>query len=75
MLFAIFSFMPQINLRITEEEFQILINISKIEKMSIASLFRTIINNLFEEWKINKLFKLYSKGQIHFKDIVKLSSF
>lgn len=65
--------MPQINLRITEEEYQILEQISKIENIPVTSLFRTIINKSFEEWKINKLFELYSEGKIHFKDIVRLS--
>ena len=67
--------MPQLNLRITEEEYQILEKIAKMENIPMTSLFRTIINKPFEEWKINKLFELYSKSQIHFKDIVRISGY
>ena len=52
--------MPQINLRISDEEYQILEKIAKLENIPMTSLFRTIINKSFEDWKINKLFELYS---------------
>ena len=67
--------MPQLNLRITKEEYQILEIIAKMENIPMTSLFRTIVNKSFEEWKINKLFDLYSKNQIHFKDIVRMSGY
>lgn len=67
--------MPQINLRISDEEYQILDKIAKLENIPMTSLFRTIINKSFEDWKIIKLFELYSQSQIHFKDIVRISGY
>jgi hypothetical protein len=66
--------MKQINIRVTDEEYKILQLIAQRKNIPVSSVFRLGIHDAFDQWKIEELFKLYSEGQIRFKEIVNLSN-
>ena len=65
--------MSQINLRLPEDDYSLLELIAKRQNIPITTLFRTIINESFDNWKIESLCKLYSQGGIRFKEAAKIS--
>lgn len=71
--FAVFSVMNQISMRMSEEDIELLQVISHERNTPIASLYRQATYETFNEWKLNQLFRLYSKGHIGLKKTWKLS--
>jgi predicted HTH domain antitoxin len=60
--------MHQLNISITDDEFKILNLIAKEENIPVTSLYKTIVNPTFQQWKIQKIIELHQKGFIHFKE-------
>lgn len=65
--------MKQVNIRVSDEEYAILKLIADKKGIPVTSLFKMIISDTFESWKIENLLELYSEGQIRFKEIMRLS--
>lgn len=66
--------MTQINLRIPDEDYELLEQIAEKQNIPITSLFRTIIHSTFDQWKIEQILILYQEGSIGFKKALKLGN-
>lgn len=65
--------MPQINLKISPEEHSVLSLYAEQHNIPLATAFRTIVTNSFEEWRTEYLISQYCSGHLGFKKAWKLS--
>ncbi len=63
--------MGQVNLRLPESDFSILELLAKKKNIPITSLFKLIIEDSFQKWKLESVIELHMKGEINFKQALK----
>lgn len=65
--------MAQVNLRIPDDEYELLEMYAKKKNVPITSLFRLIINQSLQEWKNESVLEIFAAGDIGFKKALKYS--
>ena len=65
--------MTQLNLKLSEEEYEVLKYYSRNENLPLASAFRTIIHEPVDSWRLNFTIQEYCRGKLGFKKAWKMS--
>src|SRR3990172_2911525 len=67
------SIMAQLNIKIDDEDSELLRIVARTEGIPVSALFRIVINRTFDSWRLEKVFELYSQGKIGLKKAATLS--
>lgn len=59
--------MGQVNLRLPESDFSLLELLAKKKNIPVTSLFKLIVDESFQKWKLDSVIELHMKGEINFK--------
>lgn len=65
--------MKQVNIRVSDEEYAILELIANRRGIPVTSMFKSVIYETFDTWKVEELLRLYAEGNISFKKILRLT--
>lgn len=65
--------MAQLNLKLSEKEYEVLKYYSRNEKLPLASAFRTIVSETIDSWRLNFTMQEYCRGKLGFKKAWKMS--
>ena len=66
--------MPEISFKISEEDFEFLMLVSKKTGSPISSIYRDNLSSQFKSWKIAYLLSEYAKGSLGFKKMCLLAN-
>lgn len=59
--------MGQVNLRLSQTDFELLELMAKKKNIPVTSLFKLIIDDQLQKWKLESVIELHMKGEISFK--------